>query len=71
MSGIIFAKPHQKAARQNQSVIISVKNYTNDKLQFGVPVRRSEAIRPDNIFSHPRMQTQPTDINMRYQNHLG
>lgn len=45
---------------------LSVDNYINDKLHYGVPVKRSDAVKVDPNLGGS-LQTQPIDINMDYQ----
>ena len=42
-----------------------MKSYTSDKIQYGVPIRRTEANRANPQFSN--VQTHDIDINMEYR----
>ena len=61
----MFSKGGPKAQRMPQKVTLSVKNYNSDKLQFGVPVKKSEASRLEPQLGS--LQTQPIEINMDYR----
>lgn len=61
----MFSKTNQTAQPSRKKLTISVQNYTNDKIQYGVPIKRSEAKRANIMTS--AQQTQHIDINMDYR----
>ena len=38
----LFSKANQKQQAKSSTVTISINNFNNDKLQYGVPIRRQE-----------------------------